>query len=129
MTPFEKDIGTGNGRVSAEMTDSYAFELGSSARGDGYFNENDYNEVSQTGVEFDLQTMLIRVDANVRLPETGPTAYEWELSGWLNSAKMYSRRLRPESRELAVRDIAISTKDAITGPNNTIKFRLQVVAA
>jgi hypothetical protein len=133
LSPFQRDLGTEHGRIA--VTDapggSYVFELGHAGREYGEFNVGDVIEVSQSGIEFDGQTALARVNVDIEPPLELPTspAVEWEFSVKLNSATWYTRRIGVDQRSLSLSDIAISTTAAIAGPNNTLAFRLELVSA
>lgn len=130
LSAFQAGLGVTHGRlaVSAAPAGAYVFELGSSNLEDRYFNLNDYISCAQTSIEFDAQTTLVRVQANIRLPTTLVGAV-WALTARLNSTIRYTRYLRAEQRTLTLTDIAIPTIGATGGPTNTISLRLTLEAA
>lgn len=131
LGPWQRDIGEGNGRLA--VTDApagdYVFELGNADLEAASFNVGDYIEVSQTGITFDGQAALVRVQVDVVLPSELPTspALEWEFTARLNGAARYTRRLAAEPRVLSLQDIAIPTVAAVG--SDTLAFRLELVNA
>lgn len=131
LGPWQRDIGEGNGRiaVAGAPAGSYVFELGNADLEAASFNVGDYIEVQQTGITFDPQAALARLQVDVALPSSLPAspALEWEFTARLNGVARYTRRLRAEPRTLSLTDIAIPTVAAVGA--DTLAFRLELVNA
>ena len=130
LSAFQAGLGVTTGRITSVTAPAgaYVFELGSANREDRYFNIGDYIDCAQENIEFDSQTTLIRLQANVVLPRTLVGAV-WAFTVRLNSTIRYTRYLRAEQRTLILTDIAIPTIGATSGPTNTIRCRLKLEAS
>ena len=127
LSPFFRDRGEQQGRILVDG--DWVYELGHAGREGGVFNVGDYHQVAQVIGTPDAQADLVRLDVDVVLPDSLPTApaLEWEFTARLNGVVLYTRRLRAEPRSITLRDVALSL--AASAPPDTVAFRLELVSA
>lgn len=130
MNPFNRDIGIHQGRIASPVASegAYVYELGHALLQDANIAIGDSHIVAQT-IAIDPQTKVIRPRLRIVTPDRLPTNSAWEVSCWLDGAKLVARRLRRSKRVLVLDDICISTFGAVKAPATAVlSFRLELVA-
>lgn len=129
MNVFTQDAGVSQGRVAC-VTDGFqrfVYELGHQQLADRQVATGDYHEVSQTFV-MQVGSRFIIPSIVVTAPSVLPTRGMWEVSAWLNGAKMCSRIVRRSRTPVKLADWRVSLAGANPPPaTNTIAFRLALV--
>ena len=130
LTPFEMDRGTHQQRFAVEEPEegSYAFEIGHAGNASARLAEGDGFEIYQDAA-MPSYLHLIRADIRLVEPEELPAGLEWEIQGYLNSTKLYERRVRANDRIVRLSDIAISLRESLRPTPDRVLFRLAVVSA